>query len=29
MLTALIWIVIGLVNVAYVVGLSGSRRDSG
>jgi hypothetical protein len=29
MLTALIWIVIGLVNVAYVTGLTGSRRDSG
>lgn len=29
MLTALIWIVIGLVNVAYVVGLTGSRRESG
>jgi hypothetical protein len=28
MLTALIWIVIGLVNVAYVMGLTGSRRDS-
>jgi hypothetical protein len=29
MLTALIWIVIGLVNVAYVAGLNGSRRDRG
>jgi hypothetical protein len=29
MLTALIWIVIGLVNVAYVTGRAGSRRDSG
>lgn len=29
MLTALIWIVIGLVNVACVVGPNGSRRDSG
>jgi hypothetical protein len=29
MLTALIWIVIGLVNVAYVTGLTGSRRDRG
>jgi len=28
MLTALIWIIIGLVNVAYVVGVSGWRRDS-
>jgi hypothetical protein len=28
MLTALIWIVIGLVNVACVIGVSGSRRDS-
>jgi len=28
-LTALIWIVIGLVNVAYVTGRTGSRRDSG
>ena len=28
MLTALIWIVIGLVNVAYVMGLTGSRRGS-
>jgi hypothetical protein len=28
-LTALIWIVIGLVNVAYVIGISGSRRNSG
>jgi hypothetical protein len=29
MLTALIWIVIGLVNVAYMVGVTGSRRDPG
>jgi hypothetical protein len=29
MLTALIWIIIGLVNVACVIGVSGSRRDSG
>jgi hypothetical protein len=29
MLTALIWIVIGLVNVGYVIGVSGQRRNSG
>jgi len=28
MLTALIWIIIGLVNVAYVTGVGGWRRDS-
>ena len=28
-LTALIWIVIGLVNVAYVIGVNGSRRNPG
>jgi hypothetical protein len=28
MLTALVWIIIGLVNVAYVMGVTGSLRDS-
>jgi hypothetical protein len=28
MLTALIWIIVGLVNVAYVMGVTGLRRDS-
>jgi hypothetical protein len=29
MLTALIWIVIGLVNVGYVIATNGQRRNSG
>jgi hypothetical protein len=29
MLTALIWIIIGLINVGYVIGVSGQRRNSG
>jgi len=28
-LTALIWIVIGVINVAYVIGTSGARRNPG
>jgi hypothetical protein len=28
-LTALIWIIIGVINVAYVIGTSGARRDPG